>query len=180
MEIVGSCVCSSASLERLITECYKLIPFLSLVWHIQLCTVSYVLNENVTLSTELLSKECENMAEMEFGMGCLLNLTLTFTEQLLQSTGLNWMPQLLSMSRRHKSGVTAEQDAIGFWRCFLYVPGRFSAGRLSEATFWSPFKNQLTYSQEILDTAANFLSFSAFIWLLVFLLFICWATAVTS
>lgn len=86
MEIEGSCVCSSASLEKLINECYILIPFLSLVQHIQLCTVSYLLKENVTLSTELLSKECENMAQMEFGMGGLLNPTLIFTEQLLQST----------------------------------------------------------------------------------------------
>lgn len=61
------------------------------------------------------------------------------------------------------SGVTVEQDAIGFWRCFLYVPERFSADRLFEAMFCSPFKDQLTYSQEIPNTAANFLSFSAFI-----------------
>lgn len=61
------------------------------------------------------------------------------------------------------SGVTVEQDAIGFWRCFLYVPERFSADRLFEAMFYSPFKDQLTYSQEIPNTAANFLSFSAFI-----------------
>lgn len=72
-------------------------------------TVSYLLSENVTLSTELVSKECENMAELEFGMGCLLNPTLIFTEQLLQSTGPNQMPQLLSMSVRHKSGVQLKE-----------------------------------------------------------------------
>lgn len=41
------------------------------------------------LSIELFSKECENIVELEFGMGCLLNPTLIFTEQLLQSTGPN-------------------------------------------------------------------------------------------
>lgn len=73
------------------------------------------------------------------------------------------MPRLLSTSVRHKSGVMVEKDAVGFWRCFLYVPEKFSSDSLVKATFCNPFKNQLTYFQEVLDTAASFLSFLAFV-----------------
>lgn len=45
------------------------------------------------------------------------------------------------------------------------VPERFSADKLFEIAFCSPYKNQLTQSQEMVDTATNFLSFLAFIWL---------------
>lgn len=39
--------------------------------------IVHLLSENITLSTELLSKECENTAEVEFGVECLLNFYRT-------------------------------------------------------------------------------------------------------
>lgn len=89
-------------------------------------------------------------------------------------------PNATALVYVRKAQVRSNSWTKCYWLLeMLSLPERSSSNRLVEATFCSPFKNQLTSFQEVLDTAASFLSFSAFIWLPVLLLFTGSATDVT-